>query len=49
MTIPKASKLVLQAAAMGDGGEIFISDMGPPITLLNSPPPFPNPVGRGFF
>lgn len=31
MTIPEASQLVLQAGAMGEGGEIFVLDMGEPI------------------
>ena len=31
MTIPEASQLVLQAGAMGKGGEIFVLDMGEPI------------------
>ena len=34
MTIPEASQLVLQAASMGQGGEIFILDMGSPIKIL---------------
>ncbi len=34
MTIPEASQLVLQAGAMGAGGEIFILDMGEPISIL---------------
>jgi FlaA1/EpsC-like NDP-sugar epimerase len=34
MTIPEASQLVLQAGAMGDGGEIFILDMGEPVNIL---------------
>lgn len=34
MTIPEASRLVLQARAMGAGGEIFILDMGEPINIL---------------
>ena len=33
MTIPEASQLILQAAAMGKGGEIFVLDMGEPIEI----------------
>lgn len=33
MSIPEASQLVLQAAAMGKGGEIFVLDMGEPIKI----------------
>lgn len=35
MTIPEACKLILQAGAMGEGGEIFILDMGTPIKILD--------------
>jgi len=35
MTIPEASQLVLQSAAMGAGGEIFILEMGEPILIVN--------------
>ncbi|HEY5948892.1 MAG TPA: UDP-N-acetylglucosamine 4,6-dehydratase family protein, partial [Kofleriaceae bacterium] len=35
MTIPEASQLVLQAGAMGDGGEIFILDMGEPVRIVD--------------
>ena len=35
MTIPEACQLVLQAASMGKGGEIFILDMGEPIRILD--------------
>ena len=33
MTIPEASQLVLEAAAMGQGGEIFIFDMGESVKI----------------
>jgi FlaA1/EpsC-like NDP-sugar epimerase len=35
MTIPEAAQLVLQAGAMGEGGEIFILDMGEPMRILD--------------
>jgi FlaA1/EpsC-like NDP-sugar epimerase len=35
MTIPEASQLVLQAGAMGEGGEIFFLDMGRPVRILD--------------
>ena len=35
MTIPEASALVLQAGALGAGGEIFILNMGKPIKILD--------------
>jgi len=35
MTIPEACKLILQAGAMGEGGEIFILDMGTPVKILD--------------
>ncbi len=31
MTIPEACQLIMQAAAMGEGGEIFVLDMGEPV------------------
>lgn len=33
MTMPEASQLIMQAAAMGEGGEIFVLDMGQPIKI----------------
>jgi FlaA1/EpsC-like NDP-sugar epimerase len=35
MTIPEASQLVLQAGAIGSGGEIFVLDMGKPVRILD--------------
>ena len=34
MTIPEAAELVLQAGAMGEGGDVFVLDMGEPIKIL---------------
>jgi FlaA1/EpsC-like NDP-sugar epimerase len=35
MSIPEAAQLVLQAGAMGRGGEIFVMDMGEPVRVLD--------------
>ena len=35
MTIPEAVQLVMEAAAMGNGGEIFIFDMGSPVKIVD--------------
>jgi FlaA1/EpsC-like NDP-sugar epimerase len=35
MTIPEACQLVLEAGAMGNGGEIFIFDMGKPVKIID--------------
>jgi FlaA1/EpsC-like NDP-sugar epimerase len=35
MTIPEACMLVLEAGNMGEGGEIFIFDMGSPVKIVN--------------
>lgn len=34
MTIPEASRLVLQAGTMGTGGEIYVLDMGEPVRIV---------------
>ena len=34
MTLPEASQLVIQAGALGKGGEVFVLDMGEPIRVL---------------
>ena len=35
MTIPEACQLVLEAGAMGKGGEIFVFDMGEPVKIMD--------------
>ena len=35
MSIPEAAQLVLQAGAMGHGGEIFVLDMGEPVRIVD--------------
>lgn len=35
MTIPEASKLVVQAGAYGKGGEVFVLDMGDPVKIVD--------------
>jgi FlaA1/EpsC-like NDP-sugar epimerase len=34
MTIPEAAQLVIQAGAMGQGGDVFVLDMGEPVKVL---------------
>ena len=35
MTIPEACQLVLEAGSMGNGGEIYIFDMGKPVKIID--------------
>jgi len=35
MTIPEACQLVMQAGSMGEGGEIFVLDMGEPVKIVD--------------
>ena len=35
MTIPEACQVVLEAGAMGNGGEIYIFDMGKPVKIID--------------
>lgn len=35
MTIPEAAQLVIQAGAMGHGGDVFVLDMGDPVKIID--------------
>jgi FlaA1/EpsC-like NDP-sugar epimerase len=35
MTIPEAAQLVIQAGAMGEGGDVFVLDMGEPVRIAD--------------
>ena len=35
MSIPEAAQLILQAGAFGQGGEIFVLDMGKPVKIID--------------
>ncbi|NDV11556.1 polysaccharide biosynthesis protein [Crenobacter caeni] len=35
MTIPEAAQLVIQAGAMGEGGDVFVLDMGEPVRIID--------------
>jgi FlaA1/EpsC-like NDP-sugar epimerase len=35
MTIPEAAQLVIQAGSMGQGGEVFVLDMGKPVKIID--------------
>lgn len=35
MTIPEAAQLVIQAGSMGEGGDVFVLDMGSPIKIVD--------------
>ena len=35
MAVPEAAQLVMQASVMGDGGEIFVLDMGAPVRIID--------------
>jgi len=37
MTIPEAAQLILQAGALGKGGELFILEMGTPVKIADMP------------
>ena len=35
MSIPEAAELVIQAGAMGEGGDVFVLDMGEPVNIFD--------------
>lgn len=35
MTIPEAAQLILKSSRLGDGGELFVLDMGKPVSILS--------------
>ena len=35
MTIPKAARLVLQAATIGDSGQVLVLDLGEPVRIVD--------------
>jgi len=35
MTIPEAAQLVIQAGSMGEGGEVYVLDMGKPVRIMD--------------
>jgi FlaA1/EpsC-like NDP-sugar epimerase len=37
LAIPEAAQLVIQAGAMGKGGDVFLLDMGKPVKTLDLP------------
>ncbi len=47
MTIPEACRLVLEAGSMGNGGEIYIFDMGEPVKILDLAKRMISLSGRG--
>jgi FlaA1/EpsC-like NDP-sugar epimerase len=46
MTIPEAAQLVIQAGAMGQGGDVFVLDMGEPVRIVDLARRMINLAGR---